>query len=431
MTRNKQLVVHFFEGVSNNIVANLFLTLLGFAYIPKNSGSFIIPSLLFTNVVWIFLLIYFRIDNNHFSKRGKALLVHLTAFYILSCLLWLPKASGKFFIISSVALNIIVLALHITRKPLHRLINQILSNSGIGRSIPGILAKVKMHLFNDTHNRPCHSAFNVLQGSQTGAVMFNLKNNLSPVDTFIAGKDLGLSSVLADAEYNFGNIQLGDTMANWAIALPYRSEYKETIPARQINNRMIKRLLDIGFSLFVIVFLLSWMIPLIGLLIKVESKGPVFFKQLRSGLNNKPFWCYKFRSMRMNEVSDELQATRHDHRITRIGSFLRKTSLDEFPQFINILKGEMSIVGPRPHMLKHTEMYSGLIENYMDRLSLKQGLTGWAQIKGLRGETSNIKFMEDRVRHDLWYMRNWSLWLDIKIIVLTFGKIFKTDETAF
>jgi lipopolysaccharide/colanic/teichoic acid biosynthesis glycosyltransferase len=135
--------------------------------------------------------------------------------------------------------------------------------------------------------------------------------------------------------------------------------------------------------------------------------------------------------MYINEKSDEIQASRNDHRITKVGLFLRKTSIDEFPQFINVLKGEMSIVGPRPHMLLHTEIYGKQIKNYMNRLSLKQGLTGIAQVKGFRGETADIRLMESRVEHDLWYAENWSLWLDIKIIFLTIIKIFKTDENAF
>ncbi|MEP6845717.1 MAG: sugar transferase, partial [Panacibacter sp.] len=145
----------------------------------------------------------------------------------------------------------------------------------------------------------------------------------------------------------------------------------------------------------------------------------------------RSFWCYKFRSMHINEKSDELQATKGDKRVTALGAFLRKTSIDEFPQFFNVIKGEMSIVGPRPHMLKHTELYGVQIDNYLSRLTLKQGLTGWAQVKGYRGETSEIKFMEDRVRHDLWYMYNWSFWLDIKIVFLTAIKIFKAENPVY
>ncbi len=195
-------------------------------------------------------------------------------------------------------------------------------------------------------------------------------------------------------------------------------------------NLAFKRLFDIIVSLFILIFVLSWLIPIIAVLIKLESKGPVFFKQLRSGLDNKPFWCYKFRSMVVNNESDERQATTNDKRLTKVGLFLRKTSLDEFPQFLNVLKGDMSIVGPRPHMLKHTDYYGNLIDNYMVRLSIKQGVTGWAQVKGYRGETTEVAQMEKRVNYDLWYAKNWSFWLDMKIIFSTVTVIFKCDENA-
>ena len=157
----------------------------------------------------------------------------------------------------------------------------------------------------------------------------------------------------------------------------------------------------------------------------------MFFKQLRSGRDNKPFWCYKFRSMKVNSNSDTIQATKLDARITKIGAFLRKTSLDEFPQFFNVLKGDMSIVGPRPHMLKHTEKYSAIINQFMVRQFLKPGVTGWAQVNGYRGETKNIEQMEKRVEYDIWYMERWSSMLDIRIIFMTIINIFRGEEQAF
>ena len=215
----------------------------------------------------------------------------------------------------------------------------------------------------------------------------------------------------------------------YAEGLPVMSLRHE--PLEDINNIVKKRTFDIVVSLFVTVFILSWLIPVIGLLIKLESKGPIFFVQPRSGKNNVDFMCLKFRSMRMNESSNTRQATRDDDRITKIGKFLRSTSLDEFPQFINVLKGDMSIVGPRPHMLKHTEEYSSLIEEYMVRQFLKPGITGWAQVNGYRGETSNVRQMEKRVEHDLWYLENWSLLLDIKIAFLTAINTVRGEENAF
>ncbi|MBK1441639.1 undecaprenyl-phosphate glucose phosphotransferase [Parapedobacter sp. ISTM3] len=201
-------------------------------------------------------------------------------------------------------------------------------------------------------------------------------------------------------------------------------------PAYEVEARFKKRLFDLLFSSLVIVFILSWLYPLIGLLIKLESPGPVLFKQLRSGRDNKPFWCYKFRSMRVNAESDSKQATRGDSRITRIGAFLRRTSLDELPQFFNVWLGHMSVVGPRPHMIKHTEQYSALIDKYMLRQFLKPGITGWAQVNGYRGETTNPAMMERRVAHDIWYLENWTTMLDVRIIFLTVINILVGEENA-
>jgi len=202
-------------------------------------------------------------------------------------------------------------------------------------------------------------------------------------------------------------------------------------PLEDVGNRIKKRGLDILVSLLVIIFILSWLLPLLGLLIYLESKGPIIFSQLRSGKNNKSFRCYKFRSMKVNADSDQKQATKNDIRITRIGKFIRKTSLDEFPQFINVLKGEMSLVGPRPHMVKHTKDYSKIVDEFMIRQFLKPGITGWAQINGHRGEITDPEQIKMRVNYDLWYSENWNIWLDLRIIFLTVYKIFKGDQKAF
>jgi len=202
-------------------------------------------------------------------------------------------------------------------------------------------------------------------------------------------------------------------------------------PLDDVGNRIKKRILDIVVSFLIVVFILSWLIPLLGLLIYLESKGPIIFSQLRSGKNNKSFRCYKFRSMKINNESDERQASRNDNRITKVGRFIRKTSLDEFPQFINVLKGEMSLVGPRPHMVKHTSDYSKIVDHFMIRQFLKPGITGWAQINGFRGEITVPEQIKMRVNNDLWYLENWNIWLDIQIIFLTVYKIFKGDEKAF
>ncbi|SFQ08273.1 undecaprenyl-phosphate glucose phosphotransferase [Parafilimonas terrae] len=226
----------------------------------------------------------------------------------------------------------------------------------------------------------------------------------------------------ANAVYNLVEVDKLNQMSIMAL----RNE-----PLDIFFNRVKKRAFDIIVSSLVIIFVMSWLTPLLGILIKLSSKGPVFFIQDRSGKDNKTFRCMKFRSMAVNKDSDYKQAKKNDSRITKIGAFMRKTSLDEFPQFFNVFMGDMSLCGPRPHMLKHTEEYSKLIEQYMIRHFLKPGVTGWAQINGYRGETSNPVLMEKRVEHDIWYMENWSLMLDIRIIFLTIFNIFKGEENAY
>ena len=202
-------------------------------------------------------------------------------------------------------------------------------------------------------------------------------------------------------------------------------------PLAQPENRLIKRTFDVVCSLLFLCTLFPFIYLIVGAAIKLSSPGPVFFKQKRSGLNGREFWCYKFRSMRVNTQSDTLQATLHDPRKTRIGNFLRKSNLDELPQFINVLRGDMSIVGPRPHMLKHTEEYSKLISRYMVRHLVKPGITGWAQVNGFRGETKELWQMEGRVRMDIWYIEHWTFLLDIFILFKTVYNAVKGDKEAY
>jgi Undecaprenyl-phosphate glucose phosphotransferase len=197
----------------------------------------------------------------------------------------------------------------------------------------------------------------------------------------------------------------------------------QRIPLDDATNRVVKRVFDVAFASSVLL-LFGWnVLPLIALAIKLTSRGPVFFSQERTGLNNVPFPCYKFRSMRVNDNANKQQATKNDARITAFGRFMRKWSIDELPQFFNVLCGQMSIVGPRPHMLRHTEQYSPLIKNYRVRHYVKPGITGWAQVNGWRGETDSTWKMEKRVRYDMDYIENWSFLWDMQIILLTiFGK---------
>ena len=211
--------------------------------------------------------------------------------------------------------------------------------------------------------------------------------------------------------------------------IPVLSLRKE--PLDDVGNRIKKRLYDLAISTLVIIFILSWLVPIVALLIWLDSRGPIFFVQQRSGKSGKSFNCIKFRSMKVNKESNEKQATKNDSRVTKLGAFLRKSNLDEMPQFFNVFMGDMSIVGPRPHMLKHTDDYSKLLNKYMVRHFLKPGITGWAQIHGFRGEIKHMQDISNRVEYDLWYLENWSLWLDTRIILMTAFNMVKGEKNAY
>ena len=202
-------------------------------------------------------------------------------------------------------------------------------------------------------------------------------------------------------------------------------------PLADVQNRLLKRLFDILFSGLFLCTAFPFIYLIVGTAIKLSSPGPVFFRQKRTGINGREFWCYKFRSMRVNADADRVQATLHDPRKTRIGEFIRKTSIDELPQFINVFLGQMSVVGPRPHMLKHTDEYSHLIEKYMVRHLVKPGITGWAQVNGFRGETSELWQMEGRVKLDIWYLEHWTPALDLFIIYKTVKNAIHGEKEAY
>ena len=205
-------------------------------------------------------------------------------------------------------------------------------------------------------------------------------------------------------------------------------------PLDDTENRIFKRGFDIVFSLVVLLLVLSWLTPLLALLIKLSSRGPVFFRQDRWGINNKKIVCYKFRTMCHNGYHAEepfRQAVRQDDRVTPLGRFLRKTSLDELPQFFNVLAGDMSVVGPRPHPIPLSLESKDVVQHYMMRHLVKPGITGWAQVNGSRGEIQSSLQMSRRVAFDLWYIENWSFWLDCQIIFQTIVNLIKGDERAY
>ncbi len=208
-----------------------------------------------------------------------------------------------------------------------------------------------------------------------------------------------------------------------SIVLALRNE-----PMRSLRARVMKRTFDVVFSLLVIVLLLWWVTIIVAIVTMLTMPGPVFFRQKRNGVDNKEFTCLKFRSMKVNTDADRLQAKKDDERITKWGSFMRRTNIDELPQFFNVLVGDMSVVGPRPHMLLHNVEYQRLIDSYMVRFYCRPGITGWAQVTGSRGETRTVGEMEERIRKDIWYIENWTFMLDIRIILLTIYNMFGGEK---
>ncbi len=278
----------------------------------------------------------------------------------------------------------------------------------------------------------------------------NIKGNLSDLKTFVIENqihemycslneisNIQLKDLIDFADENNKTIKfIPDTKEIFSKNL--KIDYYDFFPVLSLQKSMllepstktIKRAFDIVFSLIIIVVLLSWLIPLMAILIKLESRGPVFFKQGRPGLDEKEFFCYKFRSMKINKTT-EIEASKNDPRVTRIGKFIRKTSIDEMPQFLNVILGDMSVVGPRPHLWSQNKFYGNSIKKYMVRHYVKPGITGLAQVKGFRGEIETHNDMINRIKFDVFYIENWSLVLDLKIIVQTIINIFKGEAKAY
>ena len=279
-------------------------------------------------------------------------------------------------------------------------------------------------------------------GNIQDAVEF-ISNNDAIDEIYCAMDELSeneINTFVKYAELNQCNIKFIPKTANF-FSKRLKTDFYNYLPVLSIQevalnkpfNRVLKRMFDVVFSILVIVFLLSWISLILFILIKLESKGPLLYKHKRNGINYKEFDCYKFRSLRINSSESENYVKKKDQRVTKIGRFLRQTSLDELPQFINVLKGDMSVVGPRPHMLSYTESYSKKIDpyNFIFRHNVKPGITGLAQVKGFRGEVKADEDIINRVKYDIFYIENWSILLDFDIIARTILGIIKGDEKAY
>ena len=271
--------------------------------------------------------------------------------------------------------------------------------------------------------------------------LFNYITKEDIDEIFCSISELSNEDVLAVVNYADNNLKVVKFIPDRSKVLSKKLQHDyygiipiltfRTIPLDDPFSLFLKRAFDIVFSLAIILLILSWLTPIIALIIKLESKGPVFFTQLRNGYNYKSFNCFKFRSMVTNSNADLIQVTRGDSRITKFGQLIRKSSLDEMPQFFNVLLGNMSVVGPRPHMLSHTDMYAKKIDKFMVRHFVKPGITGLAQVSGFRGEVESDKDIIGRVQHDIFYIENWSFFLDLKIIFQTFFNSINGEEKAY
>lgn len=270
-------------------------------------------------------------------------------------------------------------------------------------------------------------------------MVYIVNNNIDEIYCSVSSlKNEELSMFINFADNNLKTLKFIPDNKN-IFSKKLKFEYYDYIPVLSLRdiplhnpiNAVAKRTFDILFSLFIIFGLLIWLAPILAIFIRLESKGPTFFIQKRTGVDNREFLCFKFRSMGMNNNADEIQAGKNDMRVTKIGKFIRSTSIDELPQFYNVLFGNMSVVGPRPHMLKHTDEYANKVDKYMLRHFVKPGITGLAQVRGYRGEIETDSDIQNRIKFDIFYIENWSFFLDIKIIVQTIINAITGEEKAY
>lgn len=302
-----------------------------------------------------------------------------------------------------------------------------------GYSCSGIVDDQKVELNNIPYLGKINQLEEILMSVSTSEIILALSN----AEAGLVKKIIQVCEeynrkvrLIPDLEkYTNANIEVAD------LGIMPVLNYKK-LPLDRLENRLIKRFFDLLFSVLFFIFIGSWLLPLLALIVKITSKGPVFFKQMRWGLSNEQIVCYKFRSMvidskDIDSSGNYAQAIFNDPRVTKLGKFLRKTSLDELPQFWNVLIGNMSVIGPRPHPVPLNMASIETVENYMLRHIVKPGISGWAQVNGYRGETKSLDDMQKRVDHDLYYIHRWNLFFDVQIVLQTIINIFRGDQNAY
>lgn len=446
MLQSKKLIRILSDFVAINIA--LFITYCWFfhdwSFIFKQESRivFVLINLLWVSVLFIVNQLYGGMESMTFKKELKKVIrdytIHFVLFSVIELFINTPKSEIYFYWLASFYC-LLFMMLFLGRLLLRTIFNGLSKAETLKYVVVG-------------YSKALNSIENALSEEHFGKIQYlgyfskdglNGQNYLGKVDNiydYLKTNEsnlilcapnemptLKVQQLMNYAKHNFIDFKLipleiemfsSDITMEVRNGYPLMSAKNESIT--RIRSRLLKRTFDIVFSFFVIIFILSWLYPILALLIKLESKGPVLFLQQRIGFQNKPFTCIKFRSMVLHAEKEGVkQATENDHRVTKIGAFMRRTNLDEMPQFINVLIGNMSVVGPRPHAISHDIQYQNTVEDYILRHYTKPGITGWAQVNGWRGPTDTTQKIIGRAEHDVWYLRNWSFWLDLKIIFMT------------
>jgi len=432
-----------------SLMFSLFIT-SSFDQIPLTDLSNFVNFVLVWLVITILRKDYKISRTARYEETLKKLLESLIWFLAIIAIVWLPFESNSlriFFFVSLGIISYVLIALYrvsvqLTLKKYRQLGHNFLNAVILGK---GETSQKLAHLLKKRKDYGIQflGYYDDIEDSQTRGGMDKFFEEASSIslDLIYINERLEVKLVNKIIEFADEHYIKVKVIPNAHFQIEKHlsfSKYEDffvinvnDIPLDNIFNRVIKRSFDIVFSFLVTVFILSWLIPLVGILIKWESKGPVFFIQDRNGETNQVFKCIKFRSMTPNDYADTQQAVKNDPRVTRIGAFLRATSLDEMPQFLNVLIGNMSIVGPRPHTIPMNKVFKTQIHKYNSRHKIRPGITGLAQVKGYRGEIQNPHQIRARVKMDYFYIQNWSLWLDLSICVRTFYELIFNKEKAY
>ncbi len=411
----------------------------------------------YINFIWLAIAFSFRLYNSHRMEKIKRILIptliSIVLFFFFFLLYfqvvefnYLRRDAVKYYFVVFAVLMIVLKSVeHIFLPYFIRLINKPLNAVIVGYSQS---ARELRHFFeNDPWSNYHFLGYftekakrnELIIGNFTEIKSFLEKEKVDDVFLLLNHIPKDLQKEVANITKNQStSIHLVPELSTFAMMNVSYAEFGhqpvlniERGPLSKLHNQLLKRAFDILLSSIVILTLLTWIVPILWLINKLLYKQGVFFLQARNGLNNVHFRCIKFRSMYENQQADKAGAGKKDHRVTPLGRLLRKTSIDELPQFINVLLGHMSVVGPRPHMLRHTALYRKTLKEFMVRHTVKPGLTGLAQVSGFRGSIFNEKHLRNRVKMDIKYIEDWTFWMDIKIIMLTVLSVFKGDKNAF